>query len=205
MEQARKLTEQYMAGRAAEAPADAPTEKVPAPGFGGMAQAAAARFLGADDSASATAAEGGDKPASAAVGSPLMGMAQHYLSKGEPGTGDKPASGAGGLMSAATALMGGGDGGSVMEGATAEGSGKADAGLVDKLLSLYMQTQGKQARCVGGGGRPAQLRPAWPYKHPTHAPRCSFKAAMSTSTTSWPAWHTGRWAPQLDATCSSRG
>lgn len=118
-------------------------------GAGGL-MGAAAQFLGGHGERPEEAGTA-DKPAEAAAGAPLLGMAQRYLGGQEAGVGDKP--GGWGAMAgqAAQAFLGHGGQEGVVAGATAEGAGKSDAGLVDKLLGLYAQHQGKQARGRGLG------------------------------------------------------
>lgn len=88
----------------------------------------------------------------------------------EAGTGDKQAGGTLGAMAmgAAQTWLGGGGGGGAVRGETAEGgAGQADVGLVDELLGLYQQTQGKRwvllFTWLWGGEGPAFVAPGGRY------------------------------------------
>lgn len=117
----------------------------------GVMGAAAQLLGGGGEVADSEEAVTGDKPREAAAGAPLMGMVQRFLGGEEPGAGDKPAGwGAMAGQAAQAFLVHGGEGGAV-GGATAEGAGKSDVGLVDKLLGLYAQHQGKPVRRGGWG------------------------------------------------------
>lgn len=107
---------------------------------------AAAQFLGGHGERAEEAGTA-DKPSEPATGAPLLGVAQRFLGGEEAGVGDKPGGGWTAMagQAAQSFLHHGGEGGTV-GGATAEGAGKSDAGLVDKLLGLYAQHQGKQVR-----------------------------------------------------------
>lgn len=110
----------------------------------------------------------GDKQPSSGGG--LMGtaahMAQGWMAGGEGGAKEGGAGGgAAGVLTAAQGWLGSGEGG-------AEGGHKADPGLVDKLLRLFEQTQGKPVseRCRGAASR-ARANVGAP---PTHSdsPHC---------------------------------
>ncbi len=129
---------------------------------GGGLMGAAAQFLGGQGERAEEAGVA-DKPHEPAAGAPMMGMAQRFLGGEEAGAGDKGGAGWGAMAGAAQSFLGHGGEGGVVGGATAEGAGKSDAGLVDKLLGLYAQHQGKQVgrgvgwdgagHCVADGGQ----------------------------------------------------
>ncbi|KAL4459179.1 hypothetical protein ABPG75_014044 [Micractinium tetrahymenae] len=105
-----------------------------ASGLAGMAQ----QFLGGEGTHPGTPAEGAAGAGGGGSGAALMGMAQQFMG-GQGGGG----SSARAMLGAAQAFMG--HGGSAGGGAGSMGEGgAADAGLVDKLLTVYQATHGKQ-------------------------------------------------------------
>lgn len=112
-QQAREYAEKLLAARGGEEAPPAKEKQAREAGWGATAAALGSQFLG-----------GGERPAEAGT------------------AGDKQPGGAGGLMGTAAHMaqgwLAGGEGA-----AAGEGGHKADPGLVDKLLGLYAQTQGK--------------------------------------------------------------
>jgi hypothetical protein len=118
---------------------------------GGGLMGAAQSFLG-QHMGGETGTTGSQEGASHQTGGGgLAGMAQQFLGghSGAEGEGAKRG-GASGLMGAAAAFMGGGSSeGGAVGASTAEGAGKMDVGIVDKLLSMYSMTHGKKVSCLG--------------------------------------------------------
>ncbi|PRW59586.1 hypothetical protein C2E21_1382 [Chlorella sorokiniana] len=138
--EAKAFAQQLMhsRGREGEPPAGDKQED----GASGL-MGAAAQFLGGHGER-AEEAGAADKPHDPATGAPLLGMAQRFLGGDEPGVGDKPGGWSAMAGQAAQSFLGHSGEGGAVAGATAEGAGKSDVGLVDKLLGLYAQHQGKQ-------------------------------------------------------------
>ena len=131
-----------MAGRGGDEAPAAKEKQAGEAGWGATAAALGAQFLGGGggEARPEEAGMSGDKQPSGAGG--LMGTAAH-LAQGflagsaKEGAGDG-GGGAASVLTAAQGWLGGGEGG-----AAGEGGHKADPGLVDKLLGMYAQTQGK--------------------------------------------------------------
>ena len=146
-----------MAGRGGDEAPAAKEKQAGEAGWGATAAALGAQFLGGGggEARPEEAGMAGDKQPSGASG--LMGTAAHLAQGYLAGEGSaKEGAGASGggvasMLTTAQGWLGGGEGG-----AAGEGGHKADPGLVDKLLGMYAQTQGKpvsvRLRTAGAAG-----------------------------------------------------
>lgn len=129
-----------MHGRGEE-PAAGEDQEARAGSWGGMAQLVGEQILGAGEKEGPAGGKAQEPGLATLIGQQVLGA------KEAPAGGEKAAGTdwAGMASGAAASFVGGGGGqGGSVSGATHEGTGTANAGLVDKLLGMYNASTGQQ-------------------------------------------------------------